>query len=373
MWKIVDKADSTPEILVYGEISDSGSLLSETVGSSDFARALSDLNGSDVTVRVNSCGGDVFAATAMYNSLKSHNGKVTVIVDGLAASAASIVVMAGTEVIMPANSLMMIHNPMAGLNDYYTADDLSKQAETLEKVKESIITAYLSRAHVSKETLARMMDNETWLDAQECVDFGFADRVEGEVEAVLDKKALIINSVSYDTAHFKNLKALKKRVKEVEQMTKFELLLNTLGLLNEVEAPAPVTDKVETLASVAEITPSVDVDALKAEAVKDERARVAALDALRGESAAADAVIDTAKANGATAEDIQPYLDAIARAEVVPDAAKSVSRAISADIADSGAAEVAPSPAVQDSNRANDEIKASVDRMVGFFNAKTKK
>ena len=357
MWKIVDKVDSVPEILLYGEISEYAGFEHDTVASPDFARALAELNGSDVTVRINSVGGDVFAAAAMYNSLKSHNGKVTVIVDGLAASAASIVVMAGDEVVMPANALMMIHNPMAGMADYYTADDLTKQAEALSKIKESIITAYMSRAKVDKKAIAKMMDEETWLDARECVDLGFADRIEGSVAAILNRNALVINNASYDVQKLHNLKALRQRVKGGNLMD---------------EAKLTAVDKAP--ASAPAVTPApLDAAAIAAEAVAAERKRVAELDKALGESSAINAVINVAKTNGAKLADIQPYLDAIARAEAVPDAAKSVSRAISADIADSGAAEVAPSPAVQDSNRANDEIKASVDRMVGFFNAKTTK
>lgn len=357
MWKIVDKADSVPEILLYGEISEYAGLEHDTIASPDFARALADLDGSDVTVRINSCGGDVFAATAMYNSLKAHNGTVTVIIDGLAASAASIVAMAGDTVIMPANALMMIHNPMAGLADYYTADELAKQAEALDKVKNSIIAAYMSRANVSKETIAKMMDNETWLDAKECVDLGFADKIEGSVAAILNKRALVINNTAYAVEHLHNLKALVQRVKGGNLMDE-----SKLAAVDKAPAPAPA------------VAPApLDAAKIAAEAVAAERARVAELDTALGTSAAVNAVINTAKALGAKLADIKPYLDAIVVAEAVPEAAKSVSRAITADIADSGAAQVAAAPAAQCDDRENAEIKASVDRMVSFFNAKTKK
>ena len=110
------------------------------------------LGGKDVTVRINCAGGDVFAANAIHNLLCSYKGKVTVVIDGLAASAATIVAMAGDKIIMPTNALFMIHNPAIGMSDYYMADELMQMAQALKTIKASIIASYKKRCNLSDKS-----------------------------------------------------------------------------------------------------------------------------------------------------------------------------------------------------------------------------
>jgi len=129
----------------------------------------------DISVWLNSPGGDVFAASQIYTMLKEYKGKVTVKIDGLAASAASVISMAGDVVLMSPVAMMMIHNPSTVV--FGEAADLQSGIEMLNEVKESIINAYENKTGLSRSKIAKMMDNETWFSAKKAVELGFADRV----------------------------------------------------------------------------------------------------------------------------------------------------------------------------------------------------
>lgn len=125
----------------------------------------------DVTVWINSPGGDCIAAAQIYNMLKEHKGKVTVKIDGIAASAASVIAMAGDEVYMSPVSMMMIHNPATlAFGDRY---DMKKAVEMLDEIKESIINAYEDKTKLSRNKLSQLMDNETWMNANKALELGF--------------------------------------------------------------------------------------------------------------------------------------------------------------------------------------------------------
>lgn len=132
----------------------------------------------DITVNINSPGGDVFAAAQMYNILRAHRGKVTVFIDSLAASAASVVAMAGDVVEISPVGMLMIHNPATMAWGDHT--EMEKTLATLNEVKESIINAYQAKTHLSRQELSDLMDAETWLNANTAVEKGFADRIRGE-------------------------------------------------------------------------------------------------------------------------------------------------------------------------------------------------
>ena len=129
----------------------------------------------DVTVWLNSPGGDCVAAAQIYNMLKEYPGNVTVKIDGIAASAASLIAMAGNEVLMSPVSMMMIHNPLTMA--FGNADEMKKAAEMLDEVKDSIINAYELKTGLSRSKLSHLMDNETWMNAVKAVELGFADGI----------------------------------------------------------------------------------------------------------------------------------------------------------------------------------------------------
>ena len=131
-----------------------------------------------ITVWINSVGGDCIAAAQIYNMLVEYPGEVTVKIDGIAASAASVIAMAGDTVLMSPVSTMMIHNPATLAVGDHT--DMEKAIEMLGAVKDSIINAYERKTHLPRHEISRMMDSETWMDATKAVELGFADGVIGQ-------------------------------------------------------------------------------------------------------------------------------------------------------------------------------------------------
>lgn len=129
----------------------------------------------DITVWINSPGGDCVAAAQIYNMLTAYKGNVTVKIDGIAASAASVIAMAGDKVLMSPVSMMMIHNPATIAFGDHT--EMQKAIDMLNGVKESIINAYVIKTGLSRAKLSHLMDEETWMDANKAMEFGFADDV----------------------------------------------------------------------------------------------------------------------------------------------------------------------------------------------------
>lgn len=203
-WQIKNISDDEAEIVLYGEIYSDGGLWLDEEGNIttprqfyDDLKALGDVK--KLTVRINSIGGDIFAAQAIYTQLKSHKAKVVAIIDGIAASAASVVAMAGDVVKMPNNALMMIHNPAMGMLGYFTADEMKKYAKQLEVVKEGIIHAYAGKTGLDAERISRMMDKETWMTGKEAKELGFVDEILFEdVPVAARGGVLIVNGVRHD-------------------------------------------------------------------------------------------------------------------------------------------------------------------------------
>ena len=129
----------------------------------------------DITLWINSPGGDVFAASQIYNMLMDYKGNVTVKIDGLAASAASVIAMAGTRVLMSPVSQIMVHNPMTVAIG--NAEEMSKAIKMLSEIKESIINAYEIKTNLSRDEISKMMDSETWMNARKAVELGFVDEI----------------------------------------------------------------------------------------------------------------------------------------------------------------------------------------------------
>lgn len=129
----------------------------------------------DLTVWINSPGGSVFAAAEIYSMLKDYKGKITVKIDALAASAASVIAMAGDRVLISPVALIMIHDPMTCATG--NAKDMEKVISTLNEIKESIINAYRVKTGLSRGKIAQMMEDETWLNAKKAVELGFADEI----------------------------------------------------------------------------------------------------------------------------------------------------------------------------------------------------
>ena len=129
----------------------------------------------DIAVWINSLGGDFFAASQIYTMLKDYAGKVTVKIDGIAASAAAVIAMAGDEVLMSPTSLLMVHNPSTFV--WGEESDMQKGIEMLSEVKEAIINAFEAKTGLKRKQIGQMMDAETWFSANKAVELGFADEI----------------------------------------------------------------------------------------------------------------------------------------------------------------------------------------------------
>ena len=175
-WKIIqNNKDESNEAVLYlnGTIAEE-SWFDDNVTPKIFKEELENHQG-DITVWINSPGGDCIAAAQIYNLLIEHKGNVTVKIDGIAASAASVIAMAGTTVKMSPVAMLMIHNPMTIA--YGNTSEMEKAIEMLQEVKESIINAYELKTGLSRNKLSKLMDNETWMDARKAVELGFADEM----------------------------------------------------------------------------------------------------------------------------------------------------------------------------------------------------
>ena len=194
-----------------------------------------ELNGGNgnITVWINSPGGDCVAAAQIYNMLMEYKGDVTVKIDGIAASAASVIAMAGTKVLMSPVSMFMIHNPMTIA--FGNAGEMEKAIAMLDEVKESIINAYEIKTGMSRAKLSHLMDAETWMDANKAVELGFADDILKRSEttnmevpqvSMMYSKAQVVNSLMDKLAT-----KCKIENKETNTGVKADDLLNRLFLM----------------------------------------------------------------------------------------------------------------------------------------------
>lgn len=171
-WNWVNDEDNRT-LFLNGEISDE-TWYGDEITPETFKQELNSGDGN-ITVWVNSPGGCVFAASQIYNMLMDYKGKVTVKIDGIAASAASVIAMAGEEVLISPTRLIMIHNPMTIA--FGDTEEMERAISMLSEVKESIINAYELKTGLSRLKLANFMDNETWFNAKKAVELGFADKI----------------------------------------------------------------------------------------------------------------------------------------------------------------------------------------------------
>ena len=192
------KNEGERTLFLNGEISDE-TQYGDEITPKLFKQELESEEG-DISVWINSPGGDVFAAAQIYNMLKNYTGKVNVKIDGLAASAASVIAMAGDEVMMSPVSMLMIHNPVTvAIGD---SKEMQKAIEMLDEVKESIINAYELKTGLSRARISHLMDSESWFNAKKAVELGFADKImfsdeneNEEIEAVMFSRQAVTNSL----------------------------------------------------------------------------------------------------------------------------------------------------------------------------------
>lgn len=165
-----DEEKGESVLTIYGDIGESWWW--DSTSAVDVDNALKEAGSNNIIVNLNSPGGDAFDGIAIYNRLKNHPGKVTIHIDGWACSAASVIAMAGDEVIMGAGAMMMIHE--ASNIVWGSKNDFRKQADLLEKLEDGIIDIYMQKAKVSREEIRQKVDDETWFSANDALEIGFA-------------------------------------------------------------------------------------------------------------------------------------------------------------------------------------------------------
>lgn len=261
-------ANNEAELRIYGAIG------REENNPKDFITALKSTNAETLHVHINSPGGDLFAGHVIYGMIKNFKGKKITYIDGLAASAASIIAMAGDEVVMPKNTLLMIHN--ASTIAYGDSQEFAKMAENLEKMNATMQAVYHDKTGISTDEIAAMMNNETWFSADEALKLGFVNRIAPEVELnshYQDDGNLVVNGVDFGNVHAKKLEQF---LTIAQAQAKPPMAINT--------KPNKEVKKMDIQALQAE-HPELykQVEALafekgKAEGVKAERTRIQAIE-----------------------------------------------------------------------------------------------
>lgn len=226
MWEIKQAAnrENVLQLYIYGDVEGgyrdwwSGEYVDSDTSAEHFREELARYpNASEIEIFINSYGGEVFEGTAIYNQLKRHPAHKTVYIDGFACSIASVIAMAGDEIVMPRNTLMMIHNMWMGAVG--NAAQLRKAADDLDVINNAGRQAYLQKAgdKLSEERLVEMMDAETWLTAQDCIELGLADRFADE-DADLSKATEILQKVNLTLEQqVQRNKAIAARARELHE------------------------------------------------------------------------------------------------------------------------------------------------------------
>lgn len=357
-WNFAPKDETTVELRIDGDIVDDTDVwLYEWIGKTctspnAFRDALNAYKGMNITVWIDSFGGSVFAATGIYNALVEHarqGGTVTTIGDGKVMSAATVIFMAGQKRQVTKGCVFMIHNPLTSVDGY--AEDLRKTADTLDVVKESIISAYESTGK-SREELSEMMNAETYMDADQTVQEGFATEIlQVSEKAAEDKRPIVASAarkaiVAYAEADVTNLRKIIKG--ENAKMEKKVEIKNVADLKNQY------TDLCEQI---------------KNDAIKAERSRMQALDALADGSEQVAQIINHAKETGQTAEDVQFFVDTAKAANAKTVAVSDVAEPNVDSIVDkkvSGAENVG----VDKVHNEADEEREGIQAMVKMLNRK---
>lgn len=382
-WNIASTGEDSGEILLYGDIVRrqpvdwwTGEPVSgQFITPEGFLEDLETVKGKkNITIKINSCGGDLYTGIAIHNAIKGLSGNKTVIVEGIAASAASVIMCAGDEVKVYPGSMVMIHGVSGLLMDYYNMQDIEKIQKDFDASERAIAEIYHAKTGIEVDELRNMMAEETWMVGQEAVDKGFADTLiedEGpELSMSADKKVLLVAGIRHDIGAFKRIPgsipvnnsihaapvAGNKNKPSVEGGKKRE--------------EKPMTAE-ELRAQHGEIIAQIEHEAAetaRTNAIAEERARLQAIEEIEASVGDAQMIRDA------------KYGEKPMTAEQLAFAAMKKQAALgaqhianmNADNANSGAAEVGAAPNGGEEGSENDD-KAKVDAIVNLYNSTKKK
>ena len=217
-WNIASTGDDTGEILLYGDVMSrrptdwwTGEPVEGLfITPEGFLEDLEAVKGkSNITIKINSCGGDLYTGIAIHNAIKGLSGTKTVIVEGIAASAASVIMCAGDDVQVYPGSMVMIHGVSGLLWDYYNLQDLKKLQKDFDASERAIAEIYHAKTGLAVDQLRSMMTRETWMIGQEAVDNGFANTLiedEGPTASLsADKKVMLVAGIRHDVGAFRHI------------------------------------------------------------------------------------------------------------------------------------------------------------------------
>ena len=268
-WNFIPATDTKPsELLLYGAISSQQSWWEDRVTPGKFNQELAAL-GEDVpeiVVRINSGGGDVFAANAIYTRLKDHSAKITVKIDGWAASAATIIAMAGDTIKIARNGVFMIHDPAMTVWDTFKAEDFEKMAEELKVIKQSIVNTYAMKTGRPEQEISDFMAEEKWWTGDAAVENGFCDELMFEESKTVVENAnrIVVNTIPIDISGFKTVPKALLDSKDYPQNNKQE---------KEEEKRMEPKDTITTIDALKAAYPGLVADIENA-AKKEERERI---------------------------------------------------------------------------------------------------
>lgn len=283
-WNISQLDEQNTDLMIYDEIAmktskdfwtgDVGTEVTPTA----FIEDLANIETNNICVRINSCGGDVFAAESIANAIKDEREKGKVItckIDGICASAAVQIAMACESIAIPSSAYMMIHDPLSFFFGYYQVADLKKCINTLDKIKSGIVNAYVSKTGIDKKEIEKLMTAETWFTGDEAVEKGFADELLFDESDNADDET-IVNGIKMNFAAFTNVPETIKKAFNVKNISNNNQNPKVKGD-NEME----FKNAAELMAAFPDFVNEITNNA-KEEATKAERERLQAIDELAG-------------------------------------------------------------------------------------------
>ena len=374
-----DLGGGDAELVLYGDVVEEESRDLWTgerdgrpcVSAEGFNERFPELAGAEhITVRLNSCGGDVFTGIAICNALKALPAKVTVRIDGIAASAASVIACAGDEVVAMPGSIFMIHEAAAGLLGYYQRADLEALLADLDANNRAILNVYAEKTGRDAGDIAQLMAEETWLVGREIVDAGFADVYEGETEEESDHEAevedegdgeMVIAGVRHDMTRFRHVPDLAARIALSEKQPIKETPADAPAVVDKQEPPQAAGNEGGTFMNVTELReqhPDLAAE-IAAEAARAERERIAEIDEIA--AGIAPEMVREAKygENPLTAQELAFNAMKADRAAAVRYLAE-----VEQDAEESGADEVGTDPAPADEPSEEEAAEAEAKKQV---------
>lgn len=359
---VKNELDNTAEVNLYGEVVNNRpkDFWTDEVDDSmyivlkEFLDALNGLNNFDsITFRINSVGGDADAGKAIYNRIRDMNAETTTVVDGLAASAASIIFMAGDKRQVNVGSQIMVHGASTLLVGYYNASDVKGALDMLKGYDDSLATIYADRTGNSKESMARMIQNTTWLSASDAVEKGFADEIINATEPVAAKVSgaedlIVVNGNPLRLSpelmpalrYGKNIPIDKVfRGKGPLNIETENIQRKEKEIMNIEELKAQYPDLVDAIAKEASEAARAESEKVVADAVQAERDRIKGIEEIQNRISDKELVN---KAKYDTAMDAKELAFEAMKAEA--DVNAKALEAMDSDAKGSGAMDVVPDP-----------------------------